>query len=89
MIGAAQARMFHQTGAASMTFSAVSMLLLDEPPVQIGHRACAVFGGRFCPWLGLALLADSLCYWLRRLHPIHDANRRAKIPRPGETSGLG
>src|SRR6476660_3213977 len=41
-----------------------------------------------CPWLGLALLANRPCYWLRRLHPIQDANRRAKIPRPGETSEL-
>jgi hypothetical protein len=45
--------MFHQTGASSMTFSAVSMLLLDEPAVQIGRRACAVFGGRFAPGSGL------------------------------------
>src|SRR6478752_1028105 len=42
-----------------------------------------------CPWLGLALLANRPCYWLRRLHSIQDANRRAEIPRPGETSGPG
>ena len=41
-----------------------------------------------CTWLGLALLANSACYWLRRLHPIQGADRRARIPRPDETSGL-
>jgi hypothetical protein len=55
--------------------------------VQFRLLACAVFGGRFASRLGLALLANSACYWLRRLHPIRLANRLAKIPRPGEISG--
>ncbi len=45
------------------------------------------FWRSFCTWLGLALLANSRCYWRRRLHPIQAANRHAKFPRPGETSG--
>src|SRR5438105_1152072 len=83
----ALARIFHQTGHASMKFPLISPSRLRSP-VQFQPLACAVFGGRFASWLGLALLANSPCYWLRRLHPIQDANRLAKFPRPGETSGL-
>jgi hypothetical protein len=40
-----------------------------------------------CAWLGLALLANSACYWLRRLHPIQtqtvSPNSRAPVKYPG------
>jgi hypothetical protein len=40
-----------------------------------------------CAWLGLALLANGACHWLRRLHPIQAQivapNSRAPVKHPG------
>ena len=65
-------------------FSALAL----APSGAICTRGLRAFSRPLYTWLGLALLANSRCYWLRRLHPIQDANRLAKFPRPGETSGL-